>query len=89
MMDMRPISEKPAQPMAVLLYYANIEYFGADDQPVSFGAVRDLAEKCAVGFWDGSYWREAGTGHDIFEGLHRDNYLPTHWTQINAPGGDE
>ena len=57
----RPIEEAPDRPMPVIFWFGNRRF----DQ--SFGAIRDFVESCELGWWDGKRWREAGTGHDMFE----------------------
>jgi hypothetical protein len=80
-----PISKKPDKPMSVV-------YLLPCDDPseVKLDDWRELAERTAIGFYDGRNWLEARTAHDVFEAW-RGGYVPTHWCPIPTPPqhGDE
>jgi hypothetical protein len=90
MSEWQPIETTPDKPMPVIVFFAGREWTNMAGEPVTFGDVRDTAERAEIGFWDGESWCESGTGHDMFEPW-RENVsdLPTHWMALpDAPGTD-
>ena len=76
--EWQPISITPDAPTAVLLFFGDATWWQMDMDPP-----RD--ERFDVGAWDGEYWRENGTGHDLFEDWRGPEQLPTHWMPLPAP----
>lgn len=84
----QPIETAPKDG-AVLLYFANRTWHDSDGKLVSFGDVRDAAEKTEVGFCLDGRICESGTGHDVFEPFRDEDNFPTHWMPLPpAPQGE-
>jgi hypothetical protein len=83
--DWNLIDVKPAEPMPVVYFHAGLTWTDIDGNPVSLGPVRDAAEQCSLGYWNGAMWCDAGTGHDTFEPWQDTADLPTHWAPLRVP----
>lgn len=78
----RSISDPPEHDMAVVVYFADREWTDQDGNPVSFGPVRDHAERAEIGFYCGGDWFQGGTGHSFSEPWRDPMDRPTHWQPL-------
>ena len=75
----RPIEELPHSDTVGILLNIRMVWEDMKGNPVSFGPVRDFAERLEIAFFKDGEWWEAGTGHSVFNDWRHDEYLPTHW----------
>lgn len=81
--EWRSMDDTPDYPTPVLYWYGRLpEIFSWSDEMTSGG--RD--ERFNLGFWDGSDWRDMGTGKTTL-GIYDEIYVaaPTLWKQIDPP----
>lgn len=71
-----PVSTKPASPVAVLFFRGNLGNAWPDMGPAS-GEVRD--ERFDLGWWDGTSFRDNGSGSESMEPWSEPASWPTHW----------
>ena len=80
-----PIDSPPIEDMPVLLYFGKRVWHDPGGNVVTFGTVRDTAERTEIGFRMGDTWCESGTGHDCFEPWQDIDDTPTHWQPLPGP----
>lgn len=81
----QPIATAPPHPMPVLMFFGNRRWHRADGTIPPPDPVRDPAERTEAGWWNGEWWCESGTGHDVFEPWRAAENMPTHWMPLPAP----
>lgn len=80
-----PIESAPEENMAVTVYFQNRNWTYPSGENVSFGEVRDVAERSETAFYQDGSWYQSGTGHDLFEDPWNRNDQPTHWQPLFPP----
>lgn len=76
-MTWRTVKTKPAKALAVELFYGNLNYAGLVRLDFK---VRD--PRRAIGYFDGSHFKEAFTGHRV--ATDGDEDAVTHWRALPA-----
>lgn len=77
--------DPPKHDGAILLYSSGEQWFDMAGNAVSFGAVRDHAERAEVAFVEDGEIREAGTAHPLWERGTDEVWMPTHWMPLPDP----
>jgi hypothetical protein len=80
-LEWQPIEITPHAPVAVELYYANLE------DALVIEPYRDCRRE--LGYWDGETFCELGTGHSCFESWRDPDQMPTHWRELGPAPASE
>jgi hypothetical protein len=92
MTEWQPIETAPKDGGPFLLLYTKRTWTDIRGNPVSFGPVRDYAEKIEPAWLENGRLIQAGTAHDILiecETWAGDDMRPTHWMPLPEPPAQE